>query len=131
MAKSGKVQGSKEEVIKTFEHHARLWEKLPEYTELRWDIFPWPMLNKPSSPEDITYNAIRTYVLSPHYPEKEKPQKDRIKEHIRRWHPDRFETKLLTKVIDADKERVREGAGSVVRSLNDLLTKSNTPSFFD
>ncbi|KAE9389451.1 hypothetical protein BT96DRAFT_766625, partial [Gymnopus androsaceus JB14] len=120
MAKSSKVQG-KDDVVKTFEHHARIWQQLYDYPELRWDIFPWPMLSKPSSPEDITQHAISAYVFSPHYPEKEKPEKDRIKEQIRRWHPDRFETKLLTKVIEADKERVKEGAGSVVRTLNNLL----------
>ncbi|KAJ3918927.1 hypothetical protein F5877DRAFT_41522 [Lentinula edodes] len=130
MAKSSQVKGP-DELIKTFEHHARLWEKLPEYTELRWDVFPWPMLTKPSSPEDITYAAVYAYLSSPYHPEKDKPQKDRIKEQIRRWHPDRFETKLLPKVIEEDKVKVKEGAGSVVRNLNSLLTKSNTPSFFD
>ncbi|KAJ4468766.1 hypothetical protein J3R30DRAFT_3304666, partial [Lentinula aciculospora] len=108
-----------------------LWEKLPEYTELRWDIFPWPMLNKPLSPEDITYAAVDAYLSSPYHPEKEKQQKDRIKEQIRKWHPDRFETKLLPKVIEEDKVRVKEGAGSVARNLNDLLTKSNIPTFFN
>ncbi|KAJ3842278.1 hypothetical protein F5878DRAFT_556058 [Lentinula raphanica] len=130
LAKSTKVKG-KEDVIKTFENHARLWERLPEYTELRWDYFPWPMVNKPSSADDITYAAIHAYITSPHHPDKDKHQRDRVKEQIRRWHPDRFETKLLPKVIEEDKERVKEGAGTVVRHLNNLLTKSNLPNFFD
>lgn len=90
------------------------------------------MIKRPSGPDDITLIAISGYVLSPYYPDKDpnRPTKDRIKEHIRRWHPDRFDTKLLPKVIEADKERVREGAGSVVRSLNDLLMKENSPSPF-
>ncbi|KAJ3732916.1 hypothetical protein DFJ43DRAFT_996252, partial [Lentinula guzmanii] len=108
-----------------------LWEKLPEYSELRWDFFPWPMINKPSSPEDITYAAIHAYLTSPHHPDKDKHQRDRVKEQIRKWHPDRFETKLLPKVIEEDKAEVKEGAGTVVRHLNNLLTKSNPPNFFD
>ncbi|KAK7467608.1 hypothetical protein VKT23_004661 [Stygiomarasmius scandens] len=122
---------TKEDVIAMFEHHERLWQRMGTIDELRWDHFPWPMFKRPASPEEITFTAISAYILSPHYPEKDKsrPEKDRIKEHIRRWHPDRFETKMLPKVIDSDKERVREGAGFVVRSLNDLLTKSNTRLF--
>ena len=130
-AKAGKIL-SKEEVVQLFEAHERQWSKLITYDELRWDTLPWPMLKKPSVPEDITSGAIHAYILSPHYPEKDKSRstKDRIKEHIRRWHPDRFETKMLTKVIEGEKEKVKEGAGSVVRNLNDLLTRSNVPSMF-
>ncbi|KAF8881248.1 hypothetical protein BD779DRAFT_1445686 [Infundibulicybe gibba] len=123
---------SKEDVIQLFDTHERQWTRLATLDELRWESFPWPMLKKPSVPEEITSVAISAYILSPHYPEKDKsrPTKDRIKEHIRRWHPDRFETKLLPKVAEDEKEKVKEGAGFVVRSLNDLLTRSNVLNVF-
>jgi hypothetical protein len=97
-AKAGKIL-SQEEVIQLFETHERQWSKLATHDELRWHTFPWPMLNEPFIPDDITSGAINSYILSPYYPEKGKSKstKDRIKEHMRRWHPDRFETKMSTK----------------------------------
>jgi hypothetical protein len=64
---------------------------------------------------------------SPLYPDKDKSRtpKDRIKEHIKRWHPDRFETKLLPKVVEDEREKVKYGAGNVARYLSDLLRKEN------
>lgn len=123
---------TKEEVIQIFEAHERQWPKLATLDQLRWFNFPWPMLKMPSDPDEITSNAVSAYILSPHYPDKDKskPTKDRIKDHIRRWHPDRFDTKLLVKVVDSEKEKVKEGAGSVVRNLNDLLMRSNVSSIF-
>ncbi|KAG5641344.1 hypothetical protein DXG03_005457 [Asterophora parasitica] len=132
-ARQQRAQGiipTNDEILGAYEKHERMWEKLPSVTELRWESIPWPTFRAPKIPEDITYNAVLAYLQSPLYPEKDKsrPYKDRLKEHIRRWHPDRFETKTLTRVIEEDQERVKEAAGSVVRTLNDLLTRSNAPS---
>lgn len=123
----GKIM-SKEEVIKVFARHERQWETLKVANELRWRDFPWPMIKTPSTPEDIMYASIDAYIQSPHYPEADKPKapKDRIKEHLRNWHPDRFETKYLSKVVDEEKAVVKDGAGSVVRILNELLSRMNT-----
>ncbi|KAJ8455186.1 hypothetical protein ONZ45_g19020 [Pleurotus djamor] len=121
---------TKDEVLRIFQTHEMQWSKLPTLEQLNWDSFPWPMIKKPSTAEDITTAAVSAYVLSPHYPDKTKSDKDRIKEYIRRWHPDRFETKYLTRVTEEDKERVKEGAGTVVRNLNELLTRTNAPSLF-
>lgn len=125
-------QLTKEEVIKIFEEHERRWTRLASMDVLSWYAFPWPMLKTPESPEDLTVFAIDAYVLSPHNPsDKAKSPKDRIKDHIKRWHPDRFETKLLPKVREDDREKVKEGAGVVARNLNELLTRqSNIPDFF-
>jgi hypothetical protein len=99
--------------------------------KLRWDTFPWPVFRKPSVPEDLTADAIAAYVLSAAVPtESGKSDKDRIKEQIKRWHPDRFETQLLPKVNEEEREKVKEGAGSVARALNELLTRSNTAGLF-
>ena len=34
-----------------------------------------------------------------------------------RWHPDKFEGKVLGKVVEGDREAVREAAGRVARIL--------------
>ena len=116
---------SKEDVIRLFDEHERQWARIPTLEILSWSSFAWPMLKKPSSPEELTTTAISAYVLNPNAPT-DKNEKDRIKEHIRRWHPDRFETKLLPKVRSDERDTVKEGAGQVVRSLNELLTRSGS-----
>ncbi|KAF8999177.1 hypothetical protein BDQ17DRAFT_1171870, partial [Cyathus striatus] len=119
-------QHSADDVVQLIEYHERVWARLPTLEELHWHDFPWPMLKKPSSAEDITYTSINVYINSKYQPDEDKPLKDRIKDHIRRWHADRFETKLLPKVVEEDREKVKEGAGAVVRNLNELLTRINS-----
>lgn len=112
-------------MVELFKENERTWTSLSSRSSLRWSDFPWPMAKHPSDPEEITTIAIQGYVLSQHYPDKSRSEKDRVKDYIKRWHPDRFETQFLNKVMEEEKEKVKEGAGSVVRSLNDLLAKMN------
>ena len=88
---------------------------------LSWHTFPWPMLRPPNEPEQLTYLEIQVYVLSPHQPGDKTP-KERIKDLLRKWHPDRFETKVLPRVREEEREQVKEGAGNVARHLNKLLS---------
>lgn len=111
---------TKDDLVKLFEENERTWISLSSRTSLRWSDFPWPMLKRPSNPEEITTMAIQSYVLSQYYPDKSRSEKDRVKDCIKRWHPDRFETKLLNKVVEEEKEKVKEGAACVVSSLNEL-----------
>jgi hypothetical protein len=129
-AQAGKIL-SKEDVLQLFSTHERQWAALPSSEELLWHNFPWPVWKTPKDPEDLTSTHIGAYVLSQYYPgDKSKSTKDRIKEHIRRWHPDRFETKYLPKVREGDREKVKEGAGVVARVLNEMLTRSNVHDVF-
>jgi len=123
LAKAGKIL-NKQDIIKLFENHRAQWDRLQTSTALKWDDFPWPVFKQPSGPDDVTTPSITAYMLSPLHPV-DKTSKDRIKENIRRWHPDRFETQLLAKVKESDRDGVREAAGTVVRTLNDLLRSSN------
>lgn len=123
LAKAGKIL-NKQDIIKLFEHHRGQWDRLQMSATLKWDDFPWPVFKQPGGPDDVTTSCITAYMLSPLHPV-DKSSKDRIKENIRRWHPDRFETQLLSKVKENDRDIVREAAGTVVRTLNDLLRSSN------
>ncbi|KAF9444184.1 hypothetical protein P691DRAFT_763619 [Macrolepiota fuliginosa MF-IS2] len=117
---------STENMMQIYELHDRQWVMLPNRDELHWDHFPWPMFTLPRGPDDITGGAILAYLKPDCYPEKDKSRnlKDRIKDQIKKWHPDRFDTKLLPKVVESQKEFVKLGAGAVVRYLNDLLDKA-------
>ena len=118
-AKAGKTM-SKEEVTKLFEAHRNQWDKIQTLGSLIWEDFPWPMFKRPKSPDDLTSPAITAYMLSPVHPQ-DRATKERIKDNIRKWHPDRFNSQYLPKVKESERERVSEGAGSVARILNDVL----------
>ncbi|GLB39217.1 hypothetical protein LshimejAT787_0603790 [Lyophyllum shimeji] len=123
---------SKEEVVTLYDFHERQWALLASNSDMRWGSVPWPMFKPPKSPEDITAAAVSAYMQSPYYPDKDKSKtyKDRLKDHIKKWHPDRFETKYLPRFVEEDRERVKEGAGSVARTLSDLLMRANVPNPF-
>ncbi|PFH47930.1 hypothetical protein AMATHDRAFT_150937, partial [Amanita thiersii Skay4041] len=122
---------TEKDLIHLYQFHETTWKNLTTFEVLRWDSFPWPLVKKPKTPEDITTSAIRAYLFSRVHPEKDsKSDKDRVKEQIKKWHPDRFELKYLPKVVEQDREKVKEGAGCVVRGLNDILTRVNAPSLF-
>ena len=128
-AKTSKT--SEKEIVGLFAEHDRQWTRLGILDNLGWGSFPWPMLKKPTEPEELTRVAIGAYVLSPHHPtDKSKAARDRLRDHIEKWHPDRFETKLLRKVRVEEREKVREGAGLVARNLNEMLTRSNILDVF-
>ncbi|KAG6909003.1 hypothetical protein DXG01_002389 [Tephrocybe rancida] len=117
---------SKELIGSTLELHERQWNVLlsPIATNLQWGSIPWPMFTSPKSPADITLAAVTTYLRPPVHPrEKDEPQKDRLRLQIRRWHPDGFETKCLPRVVESDRQKVKEGVGAVFRSLTDILTR--------
>src|ERR1700722_1951782 len=125
-ATSGRIP-TKEDVIRLFATHERQWAMLPNQEDLHWGSFPWPMLKMANNPTDLTEGAIGAYVGSLFHPgDKSKSMKERIKDHIRRWHPDRFDTRLLPKVVEEERAMVKEGAGAVVRSLTNLLMTNSS-----
>jgi hypothetical protein len=123
-AKSAKVL-SREDLIRLFDSHENKWRRLKESDNLRWNNFAWPVFKHPSEPEEMTTSAIGAYVLSRYAPDaSSKNSKDRIKDHIKRWHPDKFETRILPRVAEEEREKVKAGAGFVVRGLNELLSRN-------
>ncbi|CCL99396.1 uncharacterized protein FIBRA_01414 [Fibroporia radiculosa] len=120
-------QMTKDDVIKLFEEHEGCWSRIPTMDVLSWYSFPWPVLKIPKGPEDFSLAAIDAYILSPHHPkDKTKSPKDRIKENIRKWHPDKFNVQYLSKVRDDERDRVKEGAEAVAGFLGDMLRRQST-----
>jgi len=109
--------------------HDQQWDWINSRPHLQWADFPWPVLSfsNGTKKEDLTLEGVADYVFAPLRLHHDRAMsKERLKEIIRRWHPDRFEVKYLTRVVNLhEREMVREGAGMVVRFLNDLLGKWN------
>lgn len=108
---------------KTYEDR---WASIAATSEkLQFRTIPWPTLHQPSTPHDIQPADIAQFVLSPMHSNTQTP-KERIKEALRRWHPDRFK-RILDRVAQTEKEKVEEGVGIIVRCLNDLLSRQSAP----
>ncbi|KAF8816050.1 hypothetical protein BYT27DRAFT_7155016 [Phlegmacium glaucopus] len=120
---------SEEEFVNLVIFHDQQWDWITTLPHLQWTDFPWPVLSfsGPTRKEDLTLEAVADYVFAPLRLHHDRTMsKERLKEIIRRWHPDRFEVKYLARVGDLhEREMVREGAGMVARFLNDLLGKWN------
>ena len=113
---------------------------------LKFEDIPWPVYEANTrghtkhkhQPESVslsvdilTPDAISAFILpSPALPllneeEKErnrKARKDKLRETLLRFHPDKFEGRLIGRVVgDGEREKVSEGVGRVVRALNVLM----------
>jgi hypothetical protein len=113
---------------------------------LTFSDIPWPVVSahrrKPDkkgsstagpppmvSLEDLTADAIGAFLVPPsastssstNVDKDKKHRKDRLRETFLRYHPDKFESRLLKRVRESDQEKVREAIGVVVRALNALM----------
>jgi len=93
------------------------WQRTaPEMLTFR--CIPWPLAFHPDSPASITHDAVALFILSPAHSHG-KTRKDRVRDALRIWHPDRF-GKWLKKVSEEERAAVSEGVGVVVRCLNEI-----------
>lgn len=91
---------------------------------LRFSDIPWPVFTVITTTAMITEERVSEFIL--HQVDKGNPKarKERIREALLRWHPDKFEGKLGTKLEDKEKALILEGVGIVARCLNNLMTGS-------
>lgn len=114
-------------IAAAWQNYENVWANISSSTEqLTFRSIPWPMANPPISPAAITMEAISAFLFSSSHSVTQS-RKDRIKEALRRWHPDRF-GRLLKRVIDEERGIVEEGVGIVARCLNELLSQQSQPS---
>ncbi|KAH8119378.1 hypothetical protein DFH11DRAFT_1564678 [Phellopilus nigrolimitatus] len=88
---------------------------------LSFHSIPWPMFSRPSAPSSITMGAISAFLFSQTHSTTQTP-KERIRDALRRWHPDRF-GRLLKRVAAEERPVVEEAVGVVARHLNELLNR--------
>ncbi|KAF7979286.1 hypothetical protein HWV62_42988 [Athelia sp. TMB] len=84
-------------------------------------ILPWPILGyEVTRPADITLQRVRDFVFHPLRKGMEKKsRRDRVRADMLKWHPDKFNAKVLNKVVNA--EQVAEAAGQVARFLTQIM----------
>lgn len=89
--------------------------------QLAFSDIPWPTVQPPRSKYDLTSVTLSDFFLSRHLPAG-RATKERLRDALLRWHPDRFEGRYLDKIRPQDREDVIDGVGIVVRYLNSILT---------
>jgi hypothetical protein len=113
--------------------------------ETRWDVLlstdetdgrpltfrdiPWPCHLAYSnsdghhfSLDDLTVNSISGFLFRSTKEPTEATQKIKmIRETLLRFHPDKFEGRVMGKVSESERAKVQEGVGIVVRTLNELM----------
>ena len=112
-----------------FARYERVWGVLSSPTSsaditLTFATLPWPLLTAPTKLEDFTVAAISEFLFHKQRPssgvEGEKNRRTRLKEELLRWHPDKFEHRVLGRIVPADMELVRAGADAVIKVLTSL-----------
>lgn len=111
-----------------------------DHGPLTFADIPWPLFSArkasdgaPLCVEDVTPEAITSFLL-PHVDGMATPAKsddasrrnrDKLKETLLRFHPDKFDGRFMHRVPASDIETVRETAGQVVRVLNVLMSRQS------
>lgn len=106
--------------------YERKWEALKGDTEIIFfQQVPWPILTDLLHPDQLDIADIRSFITHEAYlrlPGIEgKPLRERIKAEMLRWHPDKFEARVLPKVEPTHREAVKATADKVVRMLTHLM----------
>lgn len=94
-----------------------------------YDI-PWPLFENIKGIQDITEERVLAFVCHPLHEHIQGPgggQAKSLRSEMLRWHPDKFEGKVLDKVVKGDREVVREAAGRVARILTTSSAKLRQP----
>lgn len=72
--------------------------------------------------DDLTIDNISEFLFSCAKEATEPTQKIKtIRETLLRFHPDKFEGRVMSRVSEAERTKVQEGIGIVVRTLNELM----------
>ena len=85
---------------------------------------PWPVFGIISSADQITYQDVRTFLFHPQRPGVEgKTARDKVKGEVLRFHPDKFNTRIVPKIESSQQAVAQEIAGAVARILTTMMTE--------
>jgi len=114
----------KQRMAEGWSAYEKRWATIRGSTEkLTFKEIPWPIARTVRNAADITSEAVIAFILSPAHSEGVS-RRDRIRDALRRWHPDRF-GRLTSRVIEKDKDGVVNAVNVVARCLTDLMEKEN------
>ena len=107
------------------EYQAR-WKALlvPGSSEhmLRFEDIPWPVAaayggDRGLTADDFGQEAIAAFLLG----DQTEGRRERLRESLLRFHPDKFQGRFMARVASEDVEKVRQTIGQISRTLNELI----------
>ncbi|KAI0937840.1 hypothetical protein AcW1_003891 [Taiwanofungus camphoratus] len=132
-------------------HYDMMWKDIlgasdGREQDLRFTDIPWPVMlpdieagskwhkgGHAMSIEDLTLQAISAFLLPADCDDVEsgaeaakKERKEKLRETMLRFHPDKFEGRVLKRVRESDRESVKEAVGIVVRAIGELMGGANS-----
>ncbi|EGO03392.1 hypothetical protein SERLA73DRAFT_119127 [Serpula lacrymans var. lacrymans S7.3] len=102
---------------------AELKSDVPHHSIMAAQL-PWPILVNNTPVHAITYNLVQEFVFHPLRPGLDgKTRRDKVKMEMLRYHPDKFNSRILDKVLDSERGLVVELGGSVARILTQMMAE--------
>lgn len=104
------------------------WQELKlsqKLTSVMLCEMPWPTFQQGcASPDDISRRSMEEFIFHPLRPGMEtKSRKDRLKVEILRFHPDKFDSNIVRKLRECDREKASEIAGALARILTNMMAE--------
>lgn len=104
------------------------WQELKlsqKLTSVMLCEMPWPTFQQCcASPDDISRRSMEEFIFHPLRPGMEtKSRKDRLKVEILRFHPDKFDSNIVRKLRECDREKASEIAGALARILTNMMAE--------
>jgi hypothetical protein len=112
------------------EAYRRGWDELSgseaKSADLGFGDIPWPVSGRAPDLSQLNAEAISAFLFIPESQGLDEAERARIrKEELRgamlRFHPDKFEGRVVPRVKEEDRTAVREGANAVTRAVTALL----------
>jgi len=100
---------------------------IPPEEPFRFRDIPWPVFDVPDGIDGLGKEHIIDFLEEGIGKEGEerKTRKERIREALLRWHPDKFEGKMGSRLDRTEKDTILGGVGIVARCLNDMMATLN------
>jgi hypothetical protein len=116
-----RLQNEEQSLVERWKAYEDRWKLLlASNNPLSFHDIPWPTEDAPFDVHDLTLAAISDFLLASLRVRKNTvTKKERIRVSLLRWHPDKISS-VWARVIESDKETVREGIGAVFTCLKTL-----------
>jgi hypothetical protein len=103
-------------------HWIRLLGSKSNFADLGFGDIPWPV----QGDSQITAEAISSFLFLPgdeghDEAGRGRTRKEELRGTILRFHPDKFEGRVIPRVKDEERAAVREGANAVTRAVTALM----------
>ncbi|KAB5591429.1 hypothetical protein CTheo_5146 [Ceratobasidium theobromae] len=89
---------------------------------LTFHNIPWPVFTPPTSISHLNSRTIGAFVLSSLHDGGGSTRRERIRNAMRLWHPDKWMGRYMTKVDPRHAQAVKDGVNAVARALTELLS---------